>query len=57
MSLYNWAEMRIWVEKNVSHRGKREQREEISYYRVNSKGIWKFFAILGFSLLPPCVFD
>jgi hypothetical protein len=37
--LYNWAERRIWVEKNVSHKEKREHREGITYYGIKSKGI------------------
>jgi hypothetical protein len=36
---YNGAEMRIWVEKNVSHGGRREHREDINYYGIKSKGI------------------
>ena len=38
-SSHNWAEMRIWVEKNVSYGGRREHREKISYYGIKSKGI------------------
>jgi len=38
-SPHNGAEMRIWVEKNVDHREKRERREEINYYGIKSKGI------------------
>jgi hypothetical protein len=54
---YNGADERILVEKNVGHGGRRRRREEISYYEITAKGIWKVFCDLGIFLLPPCVFD
>jgi len=35
-SLYNGAKLRVWYKKNVSHRGLRGHREEIS--RCGAKG-------------------
>jgi hypothetical protein len=42
--------MRIWVEKNVSYVERRGHREEISYYEIKGKGIWKIFCDSGIFL-------
>jgi hypothetical protein len=36
---YNWAEMRILVEKTFTTEKKREHGEGVSHYEIRSKGI------------------
>jgi hypothetical protein len=45
--------MRVWVEKNIGRREKREHREEISRYGIRSKGGWKKFYDFGIFFVRP----
>ncbi len=54
---YNRAEMRILVEKTFTTEKKREHGEGVSYYEIRNKGVWKFFAILGFLQIGSLVND
>ena len=55
-SLYNGAKLRVWYKKNVSHRGHRGHREEITYCGVKSKRWWKFFYFFRNLVESTCAF-